>query len=109
MAVMWWMPFSCMSVSSSAPGDDCVCNYITGCVRGPSAPGFNIAQVPGLEVAPCERSRGATKETTMYTPEARTGRTPGRLTRIVAAVAVALMGLAGVAAAAPKDEQGPEQ
>lgn len=45
----------------------------------------------------------------MHTPEGRTGRTPGRLTRIVAAVAVAVMGLAGVAAAAPKDEQGPEQ
>lgn len=45
----------------------------------------------------------------MYTPEGRTGRTPGRLTQIVAAVAVALMGLAGVAAAAPKDEPRPEQ
>lgn len=43
----------------------------------------------------------------MYTPEGRTGRTPERLTRVVAAVAVALMGLAGVAAAAPKGEPGP--
>ena len=43
----------------------------------------------------------------MYTPEGRTGRTPERLTRVVAAVAVALMGLVGVAAAAPKGEPGP--
>jgi hypothetical protein len=45
----------------------------------------------------------------MYTPGGRTGRTPGSVNRMVAAVAVALMGMGGVALAAPKTDPGPPE
>jgi len=45
----------------------------------------------------------------MYTPGGRTGRTPGGAKRIVAAVGIALMGMGGVALAAPKADPGPPE
>ena len=45
----------------------------------------------------------------MYTPGGRPGRTPGGAKRIVAAVGIALMGMGGVALAAPKDDPGPPE
>ena len=45
----------------------------------------------------------------MYTPGGRTGRTQGSVKPIVAAVAVALMGMGGVALAAPKADPGPPE
>ena len=43
----------------------------------------------------------------MYSPRARTGRAPGGVKPIAAALAVALMGMGGVALAAPKANPGP--
>ena len=43
----------------------------------------------------------------MYSPRARTGRAPGGVKPIAAALAVALMGMGGVALAAPKADPGP--
>jgi hypothetical protein len=43
----------------------------------------------------------------MYSPEGRTARTPGSVKLTAAAVSIALMGMAGVALAAPKADPGP--
>jgi hypothetical protein len=45
----------------------------------------------------------------MYSPEGRTGRRPGSAKLIVAAVSIALMGMAGAALAAPKADPGPPE
>jgi hypothetical protein len=45
----------------------------------------------------------------MYSPRGRTGRTPGGVKPIVAAVAIALMGMGGVALADPKADPGPPE
>jgi hypothetical protein len=45
----------------------------------------------------------------MYSPRGRTGRTPGRAGPVVAALALALMGMGGVALAAPKTDPGPPE
>jgi translation initiation factor IF-2 len=45
----------------------------------------------------------------MYSPRARTGRKPGGVKPIAAALAVALMGMGGVALAAPKSDPGPPE
>ncbi len=43
----------------------------------------------------------------MYPPEGRAGRWPGSMKLIAAALSIALMGMAGVALAAPKSDPGP--
>jgi hypothetical protein len=45
----------------------------------------------------------------MHSPRARTGRMPGGVKPIAAALAVALMGMGGVALAAPKTDPGPPE
>lgn len=45
----------------------------------------------------------------MYSPEGRTGRRPGSVKLVMAAVSIALMGMAGAALAAPKADPGPPE
>jgi hypothetical protein len=45
----------------------------------------------------------------MYSPRGRTGRTPGRAAPVVAALGLGLMGMGGVALAAPKTDPGPPE
>src|SRR5215217_1655030 len=67
-----------------------------------------VQDCAGSQAGSCKFPR-RTKETRMYSPGGRTGRTPGGVKPILAALVV-LMGMGGVALAAPKADQGsPEQ
>src|SRR5215204_323036 len=81
----------------------------TGCSRGDVR--AEVQDCAGFQARSCRLLEvpRRTKETTMYSPRGRTGRMSGGTTPIVAAVAIALMGMGGVAFADPKVEPGPPE